>query len=85
MNQAKPKTDAGKNLKDLKQKSEKLERDKKLEQLRPATERMVKNTQPNYEKNINQDKVEIKQLLKGLKQIKNKKQVRNEWLNALKK
>ena len=68
MNQAKPKTDAGKNLKDLKQKSEKkLERDKKLEQLRPATERMVKNTQPNYEKKHQSGQSRNQAIVKGVK------------------
>ena len=67
MNQAKPKTDAGKNLKDLKQKSEKkLERDKKLEQLRPATERMVKNTQPNYEKKHQSGQSRNQAIVKGV-------------------
>ena len=68
MNKAQPKTETGKNLKDLKQKSEqKVEHDKKLEQLRPATERMVKNTQQNYEKKHQSAESRNQAIVKGVK------------------
>ncbi|KZK13936.1 hypothetical protein RU89_GL000467 [Lactococcus cremoris] len=57
-----------KNLKYLKQKSEqKVEHDKKLEQLRPATERMVKNTQQNYEKKHQSAESRNQAIVKGVK------------------
>ena len=68
MNKAQPKTETGKNLKYLKQKSEqKVEHDKKLEQLRPATERMVKNTQQNYEKKHQSAESRNQAIVKGVK------------------
>lgn len=74
MKEKTPNIEKGKNLKDLKQKADqKIEKDKKIEQLRPVAERMVKNTQQNYEKKHQPTQSRNQAIVKGVKATQEQK------------